>query len=216
LTSERRVAFEHRRRLLLSLAAAAVAVAVCAPFGPWQLTVLAAWDAFVVAYMANIWAKIWRLDAPTTEHMSTVQDDGRNDTRRMLLTSAALTSLAGAGLGVLKARHEGGALGDLLGVVTVATVLLSWALIHTLYTLHYARLYYGDRDGGIDFPGGEPPDYRDFAYLAFTIGMTYQVSDTNIESRAIRRSLLGHSLLSYLFGTVIIAVTINLVASLVS
>ena len=77
----------------------------------------------------------------------------------------------------------------------------------------YADLYY-TQDGGIDFNGDDVPDYRDFAYLAFTIGMTYQVSDTNLQTKAVRRTALRHALLSYLFGTAIIAVMINVVASI--
>jgi len=82
-----------------------------------------------------------------------------------------------------------------------------------VYTLRYADLYY-QHEGGLDFNQTEEPDYRDFAYLAFTIGMTYQVSDTNLRLKAVRRTALRHALLSYLFGAVIIAMTINIVASL--
>jgi uncharacterized membrane protein len=96
----------------------------------------------------------------------------------------------------------------------VASVVLSWALVHTLYTLRYAALYYGEPAGGIDFTSAEPPTYRDFAYLSFTIGMTFQVSDTPVQSPVMRRTVLRHALLSYLFGTGILATTINLVASL--
>ncbi len=215
MSDGRSAGVEGERRLVIALPCAAVVALACAWVAPWQLTVLAAWDGFVTAFMASVWLKIWRYDAAATASAATREDAGRNDTRRLLLTIAALASLAGAAIGVLKARTEGGAMGDVLAAATVATVLLSWALIHTLYALHYARLYYADEDGGIDFPGDDPPDYRDFAYVAFTIGMTYQVSDTDIDSKLVRRSLFGHSLLSYLFGTVIIAVTINLVASLI-
>jgi uncharacterized membrane protein len=96
----------------------------------------------------------------------------------------------------------------------VLSVVLSWAMVHTLFTLRYAALYYGDPVGGIDFNSPDPPTYRDFAYLAFTIGMTLQVSDTTLESTALRRTALRHGLLSYLFGTGILATTVNLVASL--
>ncbi len=93
------------------------------------------------------------------------------------------------------------------------SVLLAWAVVHTVYALRYADLYYS-LEGGIQFNEVEAPDYRDFAYLAFTIGMTYQVSDTNLQAKAIRHTALRHALLSYLFGTAIIAMTINIVAGL--
>ena len=87
-------------------------------------------------------------------------------------------------------------------------------MVQTVFTLRYARLYYGGFAGGIDFNEDDPPDYRDFSYLAVTIGMTYQVSDTNLGAKAIRRTATRHALLSYLFGTVVVAVMINVVASL--
>jgi uncharacterized membrane protein len=97
----------------------------------------------------------------------------------------------------------------------VLTVVLSWTVVHTVYMLRYAQLYYARGGKGVEFNGGEPPDYRDFAYLAFTIGMTYQVSDTDLTTKPIRRTATHHALLSYLFGTVVVAMTINVVASLV-
>ncbi len=91
--------------------------------------------------------------------------------------------------------------------------MFSWLSVHTVFTLLYARLYYGDEVGGIDFNEPDPPNYVDFAYLAFTIGMTFQVSDTNLTAKVIRRRALQHALVSYLFGAVIIALAINIVAS---
>jgi uncharacterized membrane protein len=96
----------------------------------------------------------------------------------------------------------------------VLSVVISWAVVHTTYMLRYAKLYYTDPPGGIDFNSGDPPRFLDFAYLAFTIGMTFQVSDTPLRTSEIRANAFRHALLSYLFGTVIIAITINLVASL--
>ena len=98
--------------------------------------------------------------------------------------------------------------------MVLVTVVLSWLVVHTVYMLRYARLHYMT-GGGVDFPGDEAPDYRDFAYLALTIGMTYQVSDTGFTNKQLRRTATHHALLSYLFGTVVVAVTINVVASLV-
>ena len=98
--------------------------------------------------------------------------------------------------------------------VAVASVVLSWLLVHTLFAIRYASLFYRGEVGGVDFNQAELPAYSDFAYLSFTLGMTFQVSDTNITSHAIRVTALGHALLSYLFGAVILATTINLVAGL--
>jgi uncharacterized membrane protein len=93
-------------------------------------------------------------------------------------------------------------------------VVLSWGMVHTVFTARYARLYYTGTDGGIDFNSYDPPGYADFAYVAFTIGMTFQVSDTDLQTKAMRRTALRHALLSYLCGAVVIAVTINLLAGL--
>jgi uncharacterized membrane protein len=96
----------------------------------------------------------------------------------------------------------------------VLSVFLAWAVVQTVFTLRYAHLYYSGRAGGIDFNDEEEPDYRDFSYLALTVGMTYQVSDTDLRAKAIRRTVTRQALLSYLFGTVVVAVMINVVASL--
>ena len=95
----------------------------------------------------------------------------------------------------------------------IATIVVSWAIVHTIFTLRYAALYYAGPRGCVDFNEDDDPCYADFAYLAFTIGMTYQVSDTDLTSKAIRHTALRHAMLSYLFGTVIIAATINLALS---
>jgi len=86
--------------------------------------------------------------------------------------------------------------------------------VHTVFALKYARAYYSEPAGGIEFNENEPPNYIDFAYYAFTIGMTFQVADTNITSRAVRRTTLHHALLSYLFGSVLLGLVINVVATL--
>ena len=80
--------------------------------------------------------------------------------------------------------------------------------------MRYAQLYYRGKEGGVDFNQEEPPKYSDFAYLSFTLGMTFQVSDTNVGNSVIRQTVLRHSLLSYLFGSVILATTVNLIAGL--
>jgi len=87
-------------------------------------------------------------------------------------------------------------------------------MVHTVFTLRYARLYYNGTPGGIDFNESDDPDYGDFAYLAFTIGMTFQVSDTNLQSKPIRRMALRHAWISFPLGAIIIATSINLVAGL--
>src|SRR4029450_4810440 len=100
----------------------------------------------------------------------------------------------------------------------VATIAISWVIVHSVYTLRYADLFYREPEGGLDFKSGPDfqPDYHDFAYTAFTIGMTYQVSDTDVNRHEMRRTVLRHALLSFLFGAVILATTVNVIATLLN
>jgi uncharacterized membrane protein len=115
---------------------------------------------------------------------------------------------------VLASSAQGTAKAALAGLA-ILSVALSWLMLHTLFTLRYALLYYQDKpEGGVDFNQQEPPRYSDFAYLGFTLGMTFQVSDTDLQTTTIRATALRHALLSYLFGAIILATTINLIAGL--
>lgn len=193
---------------------AAVAV-LLGRFSSLSLALLVGWDTACAIYMSWIWTSILRRDAAETARRATATDPDRAVTDVVLLT-AAVASLIAVGVVLVRATHSQGT-AELVGVgLGVASVVLSWAMVHTVFTLRYAHLYYAEPGGGIDFNESGPPTYGDFAYLAFTIGMTFQVSDTALRSTRIRRAALRHALLSYLFGTGILATTINLVASLSS
>ena len=103
----------------------------------------------------------------------------------------------------------------LVALLALAGMAMSWAGLHLMYAARYAYLFYSDAPGGIDFNGNDPPAYRDFLYFSYNLGMTYQVSDTDVSSRTIRVVVLRHCLLSYAFGTVILATTINVIANVV-
>ena len=181
---------------------------------PWQTVPLLAWDAAALAWILTVWIRIGRLDAQATSVHATWEDP-RRATADTLLLSASVASLIAVLFGVLKAGDVHGGTKALLLTAGIATIVISWALVHTLFTLKYAGLYYTGVDGGIDFKEEDKPCYLDFAYMAFTIGMTYQVSDTDLTTKSVRHTALRHALLSYVFGTVIIAATINLAAGLV-
>ncbi|MHB8449995.1 MAG: DUF1345 domain-containing protein [Mycobacteriales bacterium] len=132
----------------------------------------------------------------------------------LIVLAAGVALLAAVGLVLIRACHAMGATKAYLIALGVVSVALSWALVHTLFTLRYARTYYEKPEGGINFNETDPPTYLDFAYVELTIGMTFQVSDTNLGSKPIRRIALTHAALSYLFGAVIVALAINVVASL--
>jgi uncharacterized membrane protein len=153
-----------------------------------------------------------KADSLRTRIVATREDESRVSTDLVVL-AAGVASLVGVGLILLKGSSASGLALACMTALGVVSVILAWATVHTVFTLRYAALYYAN-DGGIDFNQKEDPDYRDFAYLAFTIGMTYQVSDTDVQTKEIRRTALKHMLLSYLFGTAIIAMTINIVAGL--
>jgi uncharacterized membrane protein len=188
----------------------AVSLAGHAEFGP-----LVGWDVATLVYLAWVWLVIWPMNAEETARHA-VRNDPARTVAEIVLLLAATASLVSVGFVLARASETTG-LSELLRVgFGVLSVVLSWMVVHTIFTLRYARLYYVDVDGGIDFNQPEPPDYGDFAYVAFSIGMTFQVSDTSLTTRDIRRTVLRHALLSYLFGTGVLATTINLVASLSS
>jgi uncharacterized membrane protein len=177
------------------------------------LAPLVGWDGMALTWLVLLVPAIAPLTAERTA-LRAVQEDPTRPVADVLLLAAAVASLVAVAIVLGRAAHSHG-VGQVLQVVLgIASVVLSWALVHTSYVLRYAQLYYAGPDGGVNFNQDEPPAYIDFAYLAFTIGMTFQVSDTALQNRRIRRAALGHALLSYMFGTVIVAATVNLIAGL--
>jgi uncharacterized membrane protein len=202
-----------RTKLLVSLGAAVVAGAAAALAGADRAAPLIGWDVLAVVFCAWVWSTIWRLNADSTASHAK-REDPSFDLADVVLLGAAIASLIAVGLVLVGAGHASGNPKYLQAGFALMSVFVSWTLVHTLFTLRYARLYYSGQAGGIDFNESDAPDYGDFAYLSFTIGMTFQVSDTNIESKQIRRTALRHAWLSFPLGTVIIATAINLVAGL--
>ena len=145
---------------------------------------------------------------------STREDETRG-TAGLLELGAATGSLVGVFYTLQQATELAGITRAVMTAAAMLTIVVSWTLVNTVFTLRYAHLHFTSKTGGVDFHGETPPDYRDFAYLAFTVGMTYQVSDTELRDPAIRRLVLRQALLSYLFGAFIIAATINVVAGFV-
>jgi uncharacterized membrane protein len=188
----------------------AVAIAVGSTVG-WRFA-LAGW--VVTAGVYVVWTQLILLgmDAEQTRRWVTREDPTRW-VADVVIVSASVASLGGVGYVVAAGSRSGvGAIeGAVVGVLTVAA---SWFAVHTLFSVHYARLYYSDEPGGINFHDPEQPRFRDFAYVAFTVGMTFQVSDTEICLTTIRATVLRHALLSYLLGAVVLAVTVNLIAGL--
>jgi uncharacterized membrane protein len=193
-------------------------VGVCAAVltgaaGAWGYAPLVGWDSAALVFTAWVWLAIRPMSSSETASHATREDPGRAVTDLIVLI-ASVASLGSVGLVLVKAGAASGAQQSLIAGLGVASEALSWFTVHTLYTLRYARLYYTGKDGGVNFNQDAPPRYLDFAYVAFTIGMTFQVSDTDLQLPEIRHLALRHALLSYLFGAVILATTVNLIAGL--
>ncbi len=181
--------------------------------GSWWYAAVGGWAAACATYIIWVWLAVGRFDGATTRTHATREDPGHAVSEFLILAITVASLGAVAILLVHTSRSHGAA--QLLGaVMAVLSVALSWTLLHTLYMLRYARIYYAEPVGGIDFNDDEDPRYVDFAYLSFDLGMTFQVSDTAITSTRLRAVILRHTLLSYVFGSVVLASTVNLVAGL--
>jgi uncharacterized membrane protein len=206
-----------RVRVSVAAVVGLVVAVVTALLAPNQFAPMIGWDAGAVTFMLWTWLSIWHRGPEQTRQMATREDPSRGAADAILL-SAAVVSLVAVGVALFGASRSQGATEVIRVLLGVASVALSWAVVHSVFCLRYASLYYDEPGGGIVFPssgeGRIEPDYTDFAYLAFTIGVTYQVSDTDLSSRIVRRTALRHALISFLFGTIILATTINLVAGL--
>ncbi len=202
-----------RQKVYLSIVAGLVSGGVAAAFGKWQVALLVAWDMAAIVFALWTWLVVWRLDGERTAQHAVREDPSRGDADVTMML-ASVFSLAAVGFMLYESANLQGT-AQYLGIgFSVLSVVVSWFTVHTLFALHYAEQYYTAPHGGIDFGKTAKPTYQDFAYVAFTIGMTFQVSDTNLETAAIRKTALRHALVSYLFGTVIVASTINLILSL--
>jgi uncharacterized membrane protein len=207
------VAVSPARRLAACAAGGALTAVVVAVVGPWWLIPLAGWDASAATLLGWTWRSLWPMDAKRTASHATRESPSRGYADLILL-SGSLISLVAVGLVLVRASHEAGLAKGLLVGMSVASIVLAWAVVHTVYTLRYAKLFYQGKPEGVDFNDDTSPDYADFLYLALTIGMTFQVSDTNLTAKAFRRMALRHAVLSYMYGALIIATTINLIAGL--
>jgi uncharacterized membrane protein len=199
-------------RLVVGLIIGIVAAVLTGALGAWKYAALVGWDALAASLTGWTWLSISRMDAAATAAHAN-REDPSQPISYILLLAASVASLIAVAVVLVAANSAHGASKWLQAGLAAVSVAFSWLAIHTLFTLHYARLYHRG-DEGVSFNQHDPPRYLDFAYLAFTIGMTFQVSDTNIQSSAIRATALRHALLSYLFGAVILATTVNFVVSL--
>ena len=200
------------RRLLLAAAIGCVVFLVLGTMRDTHLRLLSAWNATLIAILVGTWIPILRSNPEATRAMAKEADLGGVGLLAVSVL-ASIVSLLGAILVI--ARPEGGTAPLLNGLELAGAILAiatGWLLMQTGFALHYARLYWGGEEpGGLNFPG-EPPDDVDFAYFAFGIGMTFQVADVTTTRSSIRRSILVHATLSFVYNSTILALTINLLA----
>jgi uncharacterized membrane protein len=198
-------------RLLFGVVIGAVA-ALLAHRHAWEVRLLLGWDAGAFALVLFIWFTVLAKDPHETRCRSASADPGRTATWVLVLIASSFSFFASAF--VLRNLHQTQARPEpWLLPLCLGSVIVAWALTHTSYTLRYAHLYYRDDaegEGGLAFPGERKPDDFDFAYFAYTIGMCFQVSDVAISSPQIRRAVLGHAVLSFVYNTVILALALNL------
>jgi uncharacterized membrane protein len=202
----RRVAFGAAVGIVVGLAIGRV--------DTWDVALLAGWDAGELAFLGAVWFTINGCDPADTMHLA-MREDPNRDLARFLVVGASVASLVAVGVALGRASHLSGDERTALIVLAGITVVLSWTVVNTIFLLRYADLYYAGPPDAIDF-GDSQPDFRDFAYLAFTIGMTYQISDTTLRDPRMRRAVLGHAVLSYGFGVVIVGGTVSAIVGLVS
>jgi uncharacterized membrane protein len=155
---------------------------------------------------------LWPIDADGTRN-TLQREDFRPVAVKLVIVAAALAGLVGI---VVLLLLSGSGSGPAAAAIAAGGVFMAWAALHLMYATRYAHLYYGAAAGGIDFNSDDPPAYRDFLSFSNNLGMTYQVSDTSISNAAIRAIALRHCLLFYVFGTVILATTMNLITGVVT
>lgn len=201
-----------RRVIIGVVIGIATAAAALGAGASWSVAALGASDIAALVFVIRVWANIARAVARATARIARAEDASRTAAEAVLIGAGAASLLAVA-FTLAQAGHAHAPARGLLTALSLGSVAVAWISVHTVYVLRYARLYYSPPEGGIDFHE-EAPDYLDFAYLALTIGMTFQVSDTTLSDKRVRRGALHHALLSYLFGAVVVAINVNSVAAL--
>ena len=208
---------DAHHRFFISLAVAAAAFALMPHHLTWATRLLGTWNAFIYTTLGLIWTLILSADPQEVVASAKTQDTSRTAIFVLVVMGALVSVFAVIyELTVVKSLH--GSAGAHVAFC-VATILSSWVLVHTTFTLRYAHSYYGTDDGkkqpgGLAFADECEPDYLDFAYFSFTIGMCSQNSDVAVNSSDLRRLCLVHSVISFLFNVAIVGFSINAMSGL--
>jgi uncharacterized membrane protein len=208
-----------RPRLFASATIGLIVIGVVSASTDWRLAtrLLTGWDIGTGLYLALAYHMMARAGVHHIRRNAAMQDEGQL-TMLILTVVSALASVGAIFAELSSSTGAAGSRRPMHMVVAIVTIVLSWIFIHTIFALHYAHEFYDETaGGGIVFPGGEPePDYWDFVYFSFVIGMTSQVSDVGITSKLIRRTATAHGIVSFLFNAALLALTVNVAASALS
>jgi len=205
----------HARWRLLFAALLGIAIIAVLP-SHWEFArgVLVGWDVGVAVYLMVTYGLIAQATTHHIRRQAAIEDEGKF-TILVLTVAAALASIVAIVVELSGPKGDKPAATAL--VLAIVTILLSWAFIHTIFALHYAHEYFGEgsdsQEQGLQFPGDEEPDYWDFIYFSFVIGMTFQVSDVAITSKMIRRLAVAHGIVSFVFNVALLALMVNIAAT---
>ena len=206
-------------RLLISIAVG-IAVTLGLPISDWNMAtrLLVGWDLGVLLYLALAYQMVATCGIDEIRRRASEDDEGA--LALLILTGLSGLAIMGAIIAELGIAKVAGQPRSGLGIaLAMSTILVSWAFVHTIFALHYAHEYYGERGdhaiGGLTFPGRQSPDYWDFVYFSLVIAMTSQVSDVVITSKVIRRIVTVHGVLAFFFNVAVFALTVNIVSDLI-
>ena len=207
------------QRIMLSIGLSAIAyLFIRNSHLNWALTVTFLWDAFALSFIVTSWVIFF-----TRPVAQIIRQANREDGSRLFVMVSILVSSFASMFTVLLLMIKKDSSPELELMTVILSILgmvLSWIMVHTIFTFHYAHMYYDQEkdytlyNTALDFPDEKDPDYIDFAYFSFVVGMTFQVSDVRITSRKIRKTVLAHALLAFALNTFVVALTINLIAGL--
>jgi uncharacterized membrane protein len=208
-----RVGVAHRR-LLISIAIGIVIMLVL-PTSP-TTRMLVGWDIGVLIYLVAAAAVMTQCASVAQMKANAAAQDEGAFAILVLTVAAAIASLGAIFAELAEIEHTDPHYG-LYGALAIGTVVLSWTFIHTIFALHYTHEFYGSgaHKNGLRFPEDNQPDYWDFIYFSFVIGMTFQVSDVAVTHKSVRRTVVAHGVLSFFFATAIVAMTVNIAANVI-
>jgi uncharacterized membrane protein len=220
-TPPRALRLDAHHRIIVSSVLGVIAFLVLGHFA-FATRLVASWDVFTLATILLAWFVIATRDPYLVRRIAYQQDASATFLFGVVVTAATI-SLFAVFLLLGSAKNLSPGLLALHVGLSMSAIVLSWTLVHTLFTLRYAHFYYRDAHkvdrgkikGGLIFPGDDNPDYVDFAYFSFVIGMTCQVSDVQISSKEVRRLAIVHGLISFAFNTAILAMFVNILAGLI-